>query len=135
MSPLPEPLTEFERNARAVLEQSVLRIDGRTRSRLNQARQAAVAAAAAKRGSWWRGFTLMPAGAVTAALLVAVVLWQRHPAPELPVLEASHATAESPAEDIDLLADGDAMELMEGWDGSFYEWAAAQNDASGQSKG
>ncbi|HEY8052390.1 MAG: hypothetical protein ACHQD6_01005 [Steroidobacterales bacterium] len=134
MSPLPEPLSEFERNARTVLEESVQRIDGRTRSRLNQARQAALAAAG-KRTPWWRGFSLMPAGAVTAALLVAVVLWQRHPAGE-PVLEASHVTAEHAAvEDIDLLADGDAMELIEGWDGSFYEWAAAQNDASGQSRG
>lgn len=134
MSPLPEPLSEFERNARTVLEESVQRIDGRTRSRLNQARQAAVAVAA-RRAPWWRGFTLMPAGAVTAALLVAVVLWQRHPG-ELPVLDASHVTAEHAAvEDLDLLADGDAMELMQGLDGSFYEWAAAQNDASGESNG
>jgi hypothetical protein len=137
MSPLPEPLTEFERNARTVLEESVRRIDGRTRSRLNQARQAAVAAAAATRTPWWRGFTLMPAaGAATAALLVAVVLWQRQPAGELPFVEAPHASAEHAAvEDLDLLADGDAMELIEGWDGSFYEWAAAQNDANGESKG
>jgi cytochrome c-type biogenesis protein CcmH/NrfG len=135
MSPLPEPLSEFERNARTVLEESVQRIDGRTRSRLNQARQAAVAAAA-KRAPWWRGFTLMPAGAVTAALLVAVVLWQRHPAGELPVLDGPHISAGRAAvDDIDLLADGDAMELIEGWDGSFYEWAAAQNDASGESNG
>jgi hypothetical protein len=135
MSPQPEPLSEFERNARTVLEESVQRIDGRTRSRLNQARQAAVAAAA-KRAPWWRGFTLMPAGAVTAALLVAVVLWQRHPAGELPVLEGPHISAGRAAvDDIDLLADGDAMELIEGWDGSFYEWAAAQNDASGESNG
>ena len=135
MSPLPEPLSEFERNARTVLEESVRRIDGRTRSRQNHARQAAVTAAAT-RTPWWRGFTLMPAGALTAALLVAVVLWQRHPAAELPVLQASHVSAEAPAvEDIDLLADSDAMELMQGWDGSFYEWAAAQNDASGESAG
>ena len=45
MSPVTEPLTEFERNARALLEESLARIDGRTRSRLNQARQAALAAA------------------------------------------------------------------------------------------
>jgi hypothetical protein len=136
MSPLPEPLTEFERNARTVLAESVRRIDGRTRSRLNQARQAAVAAAAT-RTPWWRGLTLMPAaGAATAALLVAVVLWQRQPAGELPVLDASHVTAEHPAvEDLDLLADSEAMELIENWDGSFYEWAAAQNDASGESNG
>src|SRR5437762_4752233 len=49
MSPVNEPLTEFERNARVVLEQSLSRIDGRTRSRLNQARQAALEAAGARR--------------------------------------------------------------------------------------
>ena len=48
MSPEQEPLTHFERNARTVLEESVQRIDARTRSRLNQARQAALAAAAAE---------------------------------------------------------------------------------------
>ena len=37
-----EPLTEFERTARRLLEESVARIDGRTRSRLNQARHAAL---------------------------------------------------------------------------------------------
>jgi hypothetical protein len=38
-------------------------------------------------------------------------------------------------EDIDLLADGEALDLLEGWDGSFYEWAAAQTDANGESDG
>ena len=37
-------------------------------------------------------------------------------------------------EDMDLLADSDALDLMEGWDGSFYEWAAAQSD-TGESEG
>jgi hypothetical protein len=44
MSPVNEPLTDFERNARRVLEESVARLDGRTRSRLNQARHAALEA-------------------------------------------------------------------------------------------
>ena len=39
-----EQLTDFERLSRQALEESVLRIDGRVRSRLNQARQAAVEA-------------------------------------------------------------------------------------------
>ena len=73
----------------------------------------------------WRSFTLMPAaGAAAAALLVAFTLWHRQPAGELPVLEAPHAMAE----DVDLLADSEALELVEGGDGSFYEWAAAQSD-------
>ena len=54
MSPSTEPAMDFERRARAVLEEDVLRIDGRIRSRLNQARQAAVAEAAKRRPALWR---------------------------------------------------------------------------------
>jgi len=132
MSPADETVTEFERNARTVLEASLARIDGRTRSKLTQARHAALAAAARPRRAWWRSLTLMPAaGAAAAALLVAVVLWQRAPSVGLPPDAAAHASA---VEDMDLLADGDTLELMEGWDGSFYEWAAAQSDP-GESEG
>lgn len=130
MSPADETVTEFERNARTVLEASLARIDGRTRSRLNQARHAALAAAARPRRPWWRSLTLMPAGAVAAALLVAVVLWQHAPSVPAPD-EVARAGA---VEDMDLLADSDALDLMEGWDGSFYEWAAAQSD-TGESQG
>ena len=131
MSPADETVTRFERNARALLEESVRRVDARTRSRLNQARQAALAAAGARRRGWWRGLTLMPAaGAVAAALLVAVVLWQREPRSLLPAaVESQHAAFE----DVDLLADKDSIELMEEWDGSFYEWAATQSDTGPES--
>jgi hypothetical protein len=125
-----ESVTDFERNVRAVLERSVTRIDGRTRSRLNQARQAALQAVDKPRRTWWRGYTLMPtAGAATAALLVAVVLWHREPSHE-PV-EARAAAVE----DMDLLADNDALELLDNWDGPFYEWAVAQSDANGEIEG
>ncbi len=123
MSPMNEPLTEFERNARVVLEGSLSRIDGRTRSRLNQARHAALEAAGARRRVWWRSLTLMPTAGAAAAALLAVVLWHRQPSGEPPVLEAQHA-----AEDMDLLADSEALELLDGWDGPFYEWATAQTD-------
>jgi hypothetical protein len=131
MSRADESLTELERNARLVLDESVRRIDARTRSRLNQARHAALAAAGTRRRAWWNSFTLMPtAGAVAAALLVAVVLWQREPAGTPPLaLEAPHAAVE----DMDLLTDNDSIDLIEGWDGSFYEWAAAQSDAGAES--
>jgi len=123
MSAVNEPLTEFERNARAVLEQSLARIDARTRSRLNQARHAALEAAGVRRRAWWRSLTLIPtAGAAAAALLVAVLLWHRQPGGEPAVLEAQHV------EDMELLADAEALELLDGWDGPFYEWAAAQTD-------
>ena len=130
MSRVDEELTLFERNAGAILEESARRIDARTRSRLNQARQAALAAAGTRR-SWWASFTLMPAaGAVAAALLVAVVLWHREPAgTQPPALDGQHPAVE----DMELLTDNDSIDLIEGWDGSFYEWAAAQSDAGAES--
>jgi len=133
MSLVTTPLTEFERNARAVLEEGIARIDGRTRSRLNQARQLAVEAAGARHRPWWRSFAIMPAaGAVTAALLVTVMLWHREPmVRESPLLEG-RVTA---VEDMDLLADAEGLDLIEGWDGPFYEWAADETDTNVQSDG
>jgi len=131
MSRVDEDLTQFERNARIILEESARRIDARTRSRLNQSRHAALAAAGTRRRAWWAGFTLMPAaGAMAAALLVAVVLWHREPAGTAPLaLDGQHPAVE----DMELLTDNDSIDLMEEWDGSFYEWAAAQSDGGAES--
>jgi hypothetical protein len=133
MSRVNEPLTEFERNARAVLTQSVSRIDARTRSRLNQARQAALAAAGARRRPLsWRSLTLMPVTGAAAVAVLVVLLWHHEPAGiEMPMPEAQRSTVE----DMDLLADNEALELIEGWDGPFYEWAAAQTEANAESDG
>jgi len=124
---------EFEQHARALLEGSVLRIDGRVRSRLNQARHAAVEAAA-RRPAFWRRFSLMPAAsAVAAAVLVAFVLWP-HAHQGEPIAEGGgHGTVE----DLDLLADGDALDLVsdETDGGAFYEWAVEQADSNETSTG
>ena len=69
--------------------------------------------------------------AVAAALLLTTVLWHRQPQGELPVAEGVHSTVE----DLDLLADGEGLELIEGWDGSFYEWAVDQTDVGGETDG
>lgn len=118
---------EFEQHARALLEDSVLRIDGRVRSRLNQARHAAVEEIS-RRPSFRRRFSLMPAaGAVAATVLVAFVLWPHsHQGDSL--IENGHGTVE----DLDLLADGDALDLVsdETDGGAFYEWAVDQADPS-----
>jgi hypothetical protein len=123
-----EQLTDFERLSRQALEESVLRVDGRVRSRLNQARQAAVEAASTRRRPFFsRYLTLVPtAGAAAAAVLVAMVLW--HPGSELPTLEKSTEPV-----DLELLADGEALDLVQDGDGSgsFYEWAADQTEAGG----
>jgi hypothetical protein len=128
MSPNAAGQGEFEHQARIVLEDSVTRIDGRIRSRLNQARHAAVAEAARGRSMFWRRFALMPAaGAVAAAALVAFVLWPHSGTGEFSIAEGAHATVE----DLDLLADGDGLDLVsDESDGTFYEWAMEQNDAN-----
>lgn len=128
----------FEQQLHALLEESVQRVGGRARSRLNQARHAAVAEAA-RRGRWsppllrtaaWMRLHLwMPAGgAVAAAVLVAFVLWPHAPQGYgYPVVEANQTSAA----DLDLIADRDGMDIMQSGDGQFYEWAMAQADQGG----
>lgn len=128
--PAPTTLLQsgLEARTRQVLEEGLSRIDGRTRSRLNQARQAAVAAAAQR--SWLAGlnraFThqaLMPAGAAAVVALVAVfMLGGGH--------KLNTAVADNQANGLDVLdlvTDDDAMNLMQDNDSSFYEWAAAES--------
>jgi hypothetical protein len=122
---------EFERRARALLEESVQRVDGRIRSRLNQARHAAIEEAS-RRPSLFRRFTLMPAAAsaVAAAVLVAFVLWPHSRSGDSPIAEGGGRTS---VEDLDLLADSDALDLVtdESTDtGQFYEWAVDQADSN-----
>jgi hypothetical protein len=124
MSVPEEPTSEFEKRTRAVLEESVSRVDGRIRSRLNQARHAALDAVPNGRRRFFGERQWLPVtGAVTAALLVAVVMWTRTPDPTLPVVADS---AQATFEDIDLLADADALDLIEEDDDAFLEWAASQ---------
>lgn len=133
--------SDFERQLHALLEESVQRVGGHARSRLNQARHAALTEAGLHRGwslsaraaAWIRRPLLwMPAsGAVAAALLVSFVLWPHAPQ-GYPAAEVNHTTVE----DLDLLADRDGMDLMQGGDGQFYEWAIAQSQAGpGQGQG
>jgi hypothetical protein len=120
----------LEVRSRVVLEEGLSRIDAHTRSRLNQARQAAVAAAG--RSSWrgrffgaWSRQVLMPATGAAAAALVAVLMWSGGHQ-----LTASVTDNPASAFDVlDLVTDDDAMNLMEDNDTSFYEWAAAQGDS------
>lgn len=125
--------SEFERRSRATLEESVERLDARTRSRLNQARQQALAEYFARRASPWRRWLgagpLLPAGAVAAAVLVAVTIWNapRGLEPDAVVARGEVATA---FEDLELLADGGALvDGGESVDFDFYEWAAAEAEA------
>jgi hypothetical protein len=109
---------EFEKRTREVLEESTTRLDGRTLSRLTQARHAALASRAKPQRQWLRSF--VPAGAAAAAAVLAVVMWAPHSGGNLP-REAG------PVDDMELLADGDAPDFVdENDDPEFYEWAAGE---------
>jgi hypothetical protein len=120
------PQDPFERHARSVLEESVTRVDARVRSRLNQARHAALEEIAAHPRSFWRFPALVPAtGAVAAAAVVALMLITHHGAERsLPAGDGGQAAYE----DIEMLTDAEGLDLVEGGDGGFYEWAASQPD-------
>lgn len=128
-------MSEFEDRTRATLDASASRVDGRVRSRLTQARHAALDELVARRsaGGWarWRDWlrprSLAPAGAMAAAAIVAVVLWTGRG----PVGGALLTGAGSPIDDLELLADNDALAVSADGDYEFYEWAAAQDDANG----
>jgi len=125
-----ETTSEFEKRTRELLEDSVQRVDGRIRSRLNQARHAAVEEATRRRSSLWLRSAFIPAaGAVAAALLVAFVFWPHsHRGNTL----TSEGSGRASVEDLDLIADSDALDLVsdETDTGQFYEWAVDQADSN-----
>ena len=115
----------FEERSRALFHDSVDGLDMRLRSRLTQARHAAIAAAAADRAPWFmrlRGWT--PAAGVAAAALLATALWLGTP---LGHHTLSAGDGGASFEDLDLVAssDGsadDAMDMLQD-DIEFYDWA------------
>ncbi len=119
----------FERRLGALLERDAGATSGQVRSRLTQARYAALAEASQSSGMWRRSLAArrfwMPAtGALVAAVVLVMVLsTPRHAAPA-PSFQTSAGALT--AEDVSLLSDRDGLALVEDGDGQFYEWAAAQ---------
>lgn len=113
-----ERWTEHERRARELFDASVEGIDAATRSRLNRARQAAVAEVERSRRGPWR--TWLPAAAAASVALLAIVLWRtpgQSPGAR-PVVEGAPT-----AEVVELLAIGDDVVND---DPEFYTWLAAR---------
>ncbi len=119
-----EPLDSLEERSRAVFNGSVENLDMRIRSRLTQARHAALDQAAANKRSWlWRRVWWTPAAGVTAAAVLGAVLWMGSPLGHHTV---SLPDAQSNLEDLDIVASsddsGDAMEMLQD-DLDFYDFA------------
>ena len=109
--------TDFEKRTQEVLEESAARLDGRTRSRLTQARHAALAQLEQPARHWWRSY--VPAGAAAAVAVLAVVMWSGPRARSRRRQARSKTWSCSPTSDApDFVDDGDDLE--------FYEWAAGE---------
>lgn len=114
---------DIEARARELFDDSVERIDGATRSRLSRARHAALAEL---ERPGFRPGTWLPAGALAVALTLAVTLWIGPG----PAVRSPPAFAPAPAEDFELLAAGEDLDML-GEEAEFYAWAAtAGNGAS-----
>ena len=118
-----EQMTDLERKAREAFDASVEDLDAETRSRLNRARQAALAAGETARAPAWRSWA--PVGAVAAAV-VAAVLW-RVPGDGTGNDGSSQVQANggAPIDLVEVVAEGEDLELMSE-DLEFYSWAADQ---------
>ena len=112
--------TPFERRASQLLRASADSLDAATRSKLTQARHAALENISA-RPAWLDLRVLAPGGAVAAAAVVAMVLWSG--AGHRPAGDSGGAF-----DDIELLADADAYEISQESDLDFIEWAATMGE-------
>jgi negative regulator of sigma E activity len=115
----------LEMRSRELFQGSVDGLDMRVRSRLTQARHAALdAAAAARRRPWFFQIRVWtPAAGVTAAALLGAALWLGSP-----MGNHTMTAADQPSlEDLDMVASsdegsGDAMEMLQN-DLDFYDFA------------
>jgi hypothetical protein len=107
---------EFANKARALFEDSVERLDARTRSKLTQARNRALDEV--KKGAARRRWIWAPAGGFALAAVVAagVVLWAGRPSQPGPAA----------LEDLEIVADSEDLELLRDQDVEFYAWLDEQ---------
>jgi hypothetical protein len=104
-------VNDLERKARALFDESVERLDARTRSKLTQARNRALDEV--KKGARQRRWIWAPAGGVALAAIVAVVLSSGG-------LRSGAEPGTLALEDIDIVADSENFEMLE--DVEFYMW-------------
>jgi hypothetical protein len=120
-----EPRDSLEERSRALFEDSVENLDFAQRSRLTQARNAAVEAASRNRPGWFSRIGLLtPAAGVTAAAVLGAVLWLGSPLGQHAVTVAD---GQSNLEDLEIVASldegaGDAIDMLQD-DFEFYDWA------------
>ncbi len=117
--------SEIEQRTRVLLIESTAALSGAVRSRLTQARHAALDARA--HGTRYRLQRWLPAGALAAGALALLVVYlppHSHPVPTTAAINGS-------IDDIDLLTSDVPLSTDQDVDYSFYEWAVDAADNSG----
>jgi hypothetical protein len=114
----------FEERSRALFQDSVEGLDFALRSRLTQARHAAVGAASIRRRPWFfRIGVWTPTAGVTAAAILGVFLWVGSPLGQHAVTVPD---GQPNLEDLDIVASSegsaDGMDMLQD-DVDFYDWA------------
>jgi len=116
----------FEERSRELLREQTEGLDAHTRSRLNRARQAALAAASgeSRSGSRW----LLPVGSAAALALVAVSSVQvMRSHREAQVVPNVAMTTTNTADDVEILASNEELDMLQNVE--FYAWLDTQSDS------
>jgi hypothetical protein len=114
----PDLQTDFEQRSRELLQQSAEQLDGTTRSRLTQARHAALDAIKQRQRKGMGGYWLLPATGVAAA--VVAVLFVQQPAPEQVAITTPTSSPLAVIDAMDIVTAEDSLEFYR--DVDFYAW-------------
>lgn len=113
----------LEQRSRELFDERVAGLDGRTRSRLNQARQAALEVARQRERApalrW-----LMPVGSAAAVALVGLLSWQLM----RPDVQAPESTLAASVDDLEIITSDADLELLQNM--AFYAWLDAQPEVA-----
>jgi hypothetical protein len=118
----------LEQRSRELFNAQVDGLDAHTRSRLNRARQAALAAASGSSSSVSLGARwLLPVGSAAALALVTVSAVQLMRAEHETVPVSASLAASNTADDMEILASNEELDMLQNVD--FYAWLDTQTDS------
>jgi negative regulator of sigma E activity len=104
----------FVRRIKTALDEGNEHLEARVRSRLRQARHAALAQVQPRPAFWARQW--VPAVGVAAAAVLAILVWPHAPSVQPP---------DEALNDLEIVLAGENLDLLENLD--FYEWVDAES--------
>jgi hypothetical protein len=108
----------LEQRTKRLFEDSVANLDAATRSQLTRARHRALGELATTRAPWWR-WSVLPAGGVAAAAVLAALLFVHPRIPNDAGLQASSLN------DLEILLGDEDLQMLDE-DIEFYGWLEEQ---------